>query len=244
MPRSSNRAREDTSRQSPAAPERETPGTSHGTVYTMAEAAALKGVLYHTVSRAVRSNKLPARRLGRMALISAEDLRDWRPMRERAPHKYRRRAPNPDASPALVDLSVKDRVTLALELSTLYELLHQAAVELPLPAYMSLVADRFAGALGLKRVVIWAVETDRQLGRRLASFGPPVSNYPATAPLADLSFLRVGLELDQSTVFSRPALDQTSTPWEVHHLGPYLWRRSGSAAASEGCSWGIGMARS
>jgi excisionase family DNA binding protein len=68
--------------------------TGTGDVYTMAEAARLKGVSYHTVSRAVRRGKLPATRLGRMALITSEDLRDWRPMRERAPRKYRRREPN------------------------------------------------------------------------------------------------------------------------------------------------------
>ena len=57
--------------------------TGSGDVYTMAEAARLKGVSYHTVSRAVRRGKLPATRLGRMALIQSEDLREWRPMRER-----------------------------------------------------------------------------------------------------------------------------------------------------------------
>ena len=67
--------------------------TGGGDVYTMAEAARLKGVSYHTVSRAVRRGKLPATRLGRMALITSEDLREWHPMRERAPRKYRRREP-------------------------------------------------------------------------------------------------------------------------------------------------------
>ncbi len=57
--------------------------TGTGDVYTMAEAARLKGVSYHTVSRAVRRGKLPAKRLGRMALIDAGDLRTWQPMRER-----------------------------------------------------------------------------------------------------------------------------------------------------------------
>ena len=53
--------------------------TGTGDVYTMAEAARLKGVSYHTVSRAVRRGKLPATRLGRMALITSEDLRDGDP---------------------------------------------------------------------------------------------------------------------------------------------------------------------
>ena len=87
--------------------------TGSGDVYTMAEAARLKGVSYHTVSRAVRRGKLPATRLGRMALIQSEDLREWRPMRERAPRKYRRREPNPEATPALLDLASSDRVAAA-----------------------------------------------------------------------------------------------------------------------------------
>ncbi|HEU0116071.1 MAG TPA: helix-turn-helix domain-containing protein, partial [Thermomicrobiales bacterium] len=105
-------------------------------VYTMAEAARLKGVSYHTVSRAVRRGKLPAQRLGRMALISADDLRDWRPMRERAPRKYRRREPDPTATPALLDLASGERVSLAQRLSTLYELIHGGAGQLPLPEFL------------------------------------------------------------------------------------------------------------
>src|SRR6266540_570598 len=89
------------------------PAPTGGDVYTMAEAARLKGVSYHTVSRAVRRNKLPAQRLGRMALIAADDLRAWRLMRERAPRKYRRREPNPGATPALLDLASGERVELA-----------------------------------------------------------------------------------------------------------------------------------
>lgn len=225
MPQASNRARAaksgDGAALAAAVDGQVAPGGNSGTVYTMAEAAALKGVSYHTVSRAVRRSKLPAQRLGRMALISAEDLRAWQPMRERAPHKYRRRTPNPDANPALVDLSMKDRVSLALDLSTLFELLHQAAVELPLPEFMSLVVDRFAAALGLRRAVIWSLEPDRQIGWRLATFGPPLSNAPDSAPLADLPVFRQGLALDQAAVF--PWSDvESSTPWQVYHLGSYL----------------------
>jgi excisionase family DNA binding protein len=63
----------------------EATGMHGGDRYTMTEAAQIKGVSYHTVSRAVRSGKLPAQRLGRMALIAAADLQAWRPMHERAP---------------------------------------------------------------------------------------------------------------------------------------------------------------
>lgn len=62
------------------------------TLYTMREAARLKGVSYHTVSRALRFGRLPARRLGRQALITADDLAVWQPMRQRVPKKYRRDA--------------------------------------------------------------------------------------------------------------------------------------------------------
>jgi excisionase family DNA binding protein len=63
-------------------------------VFTMRQAAQRKGVSYHTVSRAVRSGRLPSRRLGRQALIAEEDLAAWQPMRERAPKRYRRPAPD------------------------------------------------------------------------------------------------------------------------------------------------------
>ena len=171
------------------------PGASPGgDVYTMAEAARLKGVSYHTVSRAVRRDKLPARRLGRMALIKAEDLRAWRPMRERAPIKYRRREPNPDATPTLLDLASGERVDLARRLSTFYEVLHSAAIEQPLPEFLALLAERLAGGLDLKRVAIWEVDAERRKASRLASFGPPFSRFPAEASLADLPIISAALE--------------------------------------------------
>jgi excisionase family DNA binding protein len=143
----------------------------------MAEAARLKGVSYHTVSRAVRRGKLPAQRLGRMALIAADDLRDWRPMRERAPRKYRRREPNPNAAPALLDLASGERVDLASRLSTLYEVINSSAAELPLPEFLALLADRMAAGLGLRRLAIWSFEPNGR-AQRLAAFGPPMSMLP------------------------------------------------------------------
>jgi excisionase family DNA binding protein/PAS domain S-box-containing protein len=220
MPRASKRAQAKQGAERPT--DAEATGLEASTVYTMAEAATLKGVSYHTVSRAVRRGQLPAQRLGRMALISAEDLRAWRPMRERAPHKYRRRDPDPNATPALVDLTMKDRVSLALELSTVIELLHEAAVELPLPDFMTLLAERFAGTLGLKRVVVWAVEQKPQVGRRLAAFGPPMSNAPDSAPLSELPVLRFGLALERATVVPWSTFGQAATPWETYHLGELL----------------------
>ena len=221
MPRASKRAQVKSAAERPVKTEVETELES-STVYTMTEAATLKGVSYHTVSRAVRRGQLPAQRLGRMALISADDLRAWRPMRERAPHKYRRRAPDPTAAPAPVDLTMKDRVSLALELSTVIELLHEAAVELPLPDFMALLAERFAGTLGLKRVVVWAVEPSIQTGRRLAAFGPPMSNFPDSAPLSELPVMRFGLALERATVVPWSTFGQAETSWETYRLGALL----------------------
>lgn len=222
MARGSNRARTGKSRDGDPVPELDPTGGDGNTVYTMAEAAALKGVSYHTVSRAVRRGKLNAQRLGRMALISAEDLRAWEPMRERAPHKYRRRSPNPEASPALVDLTMKDRVSLALELSTFFELLHEAAVELPLPDFLTLVIERLAVSLDLKRVVVWAIDEDGRTGRRLAAYGPPVSDYPESAPLRELPLLQYSLELDQIAVVPWSTFEASALSWRVHHLGNIL----------------------
>jgi len=152
--------------------------TGSGDVYTMAEAARLKGVSYHTVSRAVRRGKLPATRLGRMALITSEDLRDWRPMRERAPRKYRRREPNPDATPALLDLASAERVELASRLASLYEALHAASVTSPDEDFFGLVADRLAGVLGLRRVAVRLVDESSGRTVRVGTYGPPLSTLP------------------------------------------------------------------
>lgn len=80
-------------------------------LYTMDDAARVKGVSYHTVSRAVRTGRLPVQRLGRMALISARDLADWQPLRERAPKKYRTREPDPTVTPTVRGLRTDDEDT-------------------------------------------------------------------------------------------------------------------------------------
>lgn len=79
-----------------------TPITTTKTFYTMVDAAQFKGASYHTVSRAVRRGRLAVTRIGRQALIARADLEAWRPMVERAPRKYRQRAPDPDVTPLLV----------------------------------------------------------------------------------------------------------------------------------------------
>lgn len=70
--------------------------------FTMADAAQVKGVSYHTVSRAARKGTIVTHRVGRAYLIARADLEAWRPMKERAPKKYGRRTPNPDVTPLLV----------------------------------------------------------------------------------------------------------------------------------------------
>ena len=164
--------------------------TGSGDVYTMAEAARLKGVSYHTVSRAVRRGKLPATRLGRMALIQSEDLREWRPMRERAPRKYRRREPNPEATPALLDLASSDRVELASQLAAVYEAIHLVVDDSPREELYELIVDRLAGTLNLRRVSILLLDSANSRTIRVASYGPPISNLPAelaleNSPLGD-----------------------------------------------------------
>lgn len=157
--------------------------TGSGDVYTMAEAARLKGVSYHTVSRAVRRGKLPATRLGRMALITSEDLREWRPMRERAPRKYRRREPNPEATPALLDLASAERVELASRLAAMYEATYAATDGSPRDELYDLIVDRLAGALNLRRVSIRLADQEGRKSIRVASYGSPSANRAADAAL-------------------------------------------------------------
>jgi excisionase family DNA binding protein/PAS domain S-box-containing protein len=146
-------------------------------VYTMEEAARRKGVSYHTVSRAVRSGKLKSKRLGRMVLIDAEDLHAWKPMRQRAPKRYRK-PPDPEAVPGVVDLASGERVELARRLAVFSQTIHAAVSERDHQAFHQLLCDRFAQALGLRRVVLWSADLERNIATRLASYGPLLSDAP------------------------------------------------------------------
>ncbi len=139
--------------------------------YTMQEAARLKGVSYHTVSRAVRQGKLQVQRLGRMALIPGDALHAWQPMRERAPRKYRRREPDPTIVPALVDLATGERIELARRLTSLYEIIHSAAREQSLVDFASVVCERFASAMDFPWVALWELSEDLTTLRRIAWVG-------------------------------------------------------------------------
>jgi PAS domain S-box-containing protein/excisionase family DNA binding protein len=153
-------------------------------VFTMEEAARRKGVSYHTVSRAVRSGKLRAKRLGRMQLIAGEELHRWTPMRQRAPKRYRK-PPDLDAVPGVVDLASGERVELARRLAIFSQTIHVAAAERDQQSFHQLLCDRFSQALGLRRVVLWTVDEERNTATRAASFGPHLSDTPAViSPLS------------------------------------------------------------
>lgn len=146
--------------------------------YTMTEAAKLKGVSYHTVSRAVRKGRLPVLRLGRMALISAEDLRAWRPVRERAPRRYRSQQVVQEASPIFLDTALGERLELAKEMSTVYEVIHGASTELPLPRFATMLCEQMARSLRLARVSLWVISDDGTRVRRIGHVGTRMSSMP------------------------------------------------------------------
>jgi excisionase family DNA binding protein len=106
------------------------PRAAQGAVYTMAEAARVKGVSYNTVSRAIRRGVLPAQRLGRMAMIAAADLNAWHPSIEKAPHKHRGRTPEPNVIPVLTEVVAGPRSTTAQRLTRLEAAVDALVVEL------------------------------------------------------------------------------------------------------------------
>ncbi len=80
----------------------QTPAARDEAVYTMAEAARLKGASYHTISRAIRKGILPCTRMGRQALIRESDLDAWSPMTARRPKKYAGRTPDAGVRPSVI----------------------------------------------------------------------------------------------------------------------------------------------
>ena len=96
--------------------------------YTMQEAARIKGVSYHTVSRAVRTQKLLATRLGRLVLIKRDDLDAWEPMRARATKRYPQRVPMPQETPGVIELASGERLELARRVSAVYGAIQQSAL--------------------------------------------------------------------------------------------------------------------
>lgn len=153
-------------------------------IYTMSEAARLKGVSYHTVSRAVRRGTLPAQRIGKMAFITAGDLQAWQPMVQRAPRKYRRRTPQLDAIPAAIDLASAERVVWARQITTLIETIRWTAQGIPCVQHLNLLVERLGEVLEMRRVTVWKIEEKRGSAMRVANYGPPVSDFPEDVPLA------------------------------------------------------------
>jgi len=166
--------------------------------YTMAEAARIKGVSYHTVSRAVRQGRLPVFRLGRMALISGDDLENWQPMRERAPRRYRTEPGDIDpAGPAMLDHALGERLAIARHLSTLFEVIHAASSELSMEAFGQVLAQQFHSIFGLRRVSVWLTNLTEHTGQRLATAGEALTPIEGTIDISSgyekfFSFIEMG----------------------------------------------------
>lgn len=178
--------------------------------YTMSEAAAIKGVSYHTVSRAVRQGRLPVTRLGRMALIGGQDLANWEPMRERAPRRYRQ-APAAERTPVLaLEEAFGGRVEIARQLATMFEVIHAASSELGLEEFGDVLVNRFSVLFGLARASLWVSNPRDVTGRRLASTGPPFTSIPDKVEISSAfgkmyAFIDLGnvrVSLDPQTEFT------------------------------------------
>lgn len=139
--------------------ERETPagGAVPGTdLLTMADAARIKGVSYHTVSRAVRRGRLPVQRLGRMALIAASDLEAWRPMTERRPRRYQQTGEGSVLH--VFERAADDSIDLARSYAALIEDILEDALTLDLATYLARCAERISDGFGCLQVSIWALD--------------------------------------------------------------------------------------
>jgi excisionase family DNA binding protein len=193
--------------------------------YTMTEAAKLKGVSYHTVSRAVRKGRLPVVRLGRMALISAEDLRAWRPMRERAPRRYRGQQVAREASPIFLDTALGDHLELTKEISSVYEVIHGAAAELPLAQFAKVLCQHMARIFHLSRASLWVVSEDGTRAKRLGIVGSQISSMRSDIDLASFPFFKQLLDHSPARMSMDP---QTESPVAFDSLrarqpGPILF---------------------
>lgn len=138
-------------------------------LYTMTQAAQLKGVSYHTVSRAIRRGALPAERIGKMAFISRGDLQAWQPKYDRAPMQYRHRTPVADVQNVMIDLASTERIQLAVQLSALIELADASVREAEIERTLRLVCERLAGVLSLGRAQLWRVDRARTTATLLAT---------------------------------------------------------------------------
>ena len=193
-----------------------------GEFFTMDEVARLKGVSYHTVSRAVRKGTIRSKRMGRMALVSAEDFAGWEPVRSRAPRKYRQRVPDPTITPAVMDLASGERIELARRLSALYLAIHSSAMLQPLEDFAQVLAESFSKAMEFPRIAIWIVNNERTMIRRVASLGEWYQE--GQPPLPDeLPFLD---QWDRDTavpkVFDLLAIDYLAESKNLHDVEKFM----------------------
>ncbi|MEJ7838083.1 MAG: GAF domain-containing protein, partial [Thermomicrobiales bacterium] len=168
--------------------------------FTITEAAQIKGVSYHTVSRAIRRGRLPVQRLGRMALIAEEDLIAWRPMREKAPRKYRQAEPSPEGRISQLDVLQGEPLDLATRLSNYYEDIHLAAAESSLAEFVSLVCARFADAFGLTRVGFWSMDEPAGTAQRIGAFGDEFVPFPQQFSHKDIPFVLTFAKVGQTRI--------------------------------------------
>jgi excisionase family DNA binding protein len=189
---------------------------------TMAEAARVKGVSYHTVSRAVRKGRLPVERLGRMALISARDLHAWRPMKDRAPRKYRCEQAEGNELGSEVGLLTPDHVTLARRLAALYEGIHSVASDGTIEEVAQIATEQVAEALYLDRMSLWLVDADANQGTRLAVVREPLSNLLDTVALDAFPIFSALMEEPSARITADPLQDVPLGAGYTFPPGPLL----------------------
>lgn len=192
------------------------PGTDF---LTMADAARIKGVSYHTVSRAVRRGRLPVQRLGRMALIAAADLEAWRPMTERRPRRYQRAEEGSVLH--VFERAADESIDLARQYAAIVEEVLEDARSLDLATYLARCAERIAEGFGCIQVSIWSLEADGE--RRLALAARIRAGGAATRAGAERGEAALALgrdpALDELVANPRPRIVTALPRTVAAHLG-------------------------
>lgn len=140
------------------------------------EAARIKGVSYSATLRAIRSGRLPSRRVGRTLLIATTDLDQW--------HPADRSTAGPGASPPMPPA---DAGTLRERVSALARIF--GATDDPLPSLLG----RLMLVLGADDGAVWTLSTDGRTLRRAAAAGEPAGrdDPDVTLDRGDLSALAI-----------------------------------------------------
>lgn len=184
--------------------------------YTMAEAARVKRVSYHTVSRAVRSGKVPATRLGRMALIDAADLQAWEPMRERAPRKYRRELDERGSHGTRHTFSEPaDPLPYIDRLGTAIATLHEGAANRTTDGFGHWVASLTASLLAMRSVVIWLLDEASGQFTPYGAYGIVDTALPATLSGTDGEAMRHMMERGAVQCLDAMTADQFVGSWTL-----------------------------